>query len=152
KEPTIFIGEVIEGGVTSIQDDPWYANVDHVRFRVLENFRGLPAGARTVDVRLMHLFGMCSPIPYYPGKRYLVVPDRRNGKFYDGPCFGGEDVETAADDIRQVRQYFAGKMPIRAQGRVATSDDSTMVDFLIRVGEAKPLVGVTVSTSPRGKT
>lgn len=43
--PTIFIGEVIDGGVSSIQDDPWYANVTHVRFKVLENFKGLPRNA-----------------------------------------------------------------------------------------------------------
>jgi hypothetical protein len=50
--PTVFIGEVIDGGVTSIRDDPWNSNVKHVRFRVLENFRGLPANAQTVDVEL----------------------------------------------------------------------------------------------------
>src|SRR5579862_2596392 len=96
--PTIFIGEVIDGGVASVREDPYYSNADHVRFKVLESFRGLPSGTQTVDVQLTPTLGMCAPIPYYPGRKYLVVPSKRDGKFSDSVCFQGRDVETAADD------------------------------------------------------
>ena len=101
--PTVFIGEVIDGGVTSIRDDPWHSNVNHVRFRVLENFRGLPPKAQTVDVELTPTSGMCAPIPYFPGRRYLVIPRKREGKYTDGVCFQGRDIETAQDEVRQLR-------------------------------------------------
>jgi hypothetical protein len=150
--PTIFIGEVIDGGVTSIRDDPWHSIVEHVRFKVTENFRGLPPGTKIVDVHLMPLPGMCAPIPYYPGKRYLVALSKRDGELYDGPCFQGRDVETAADDVREVRAYFAGKMLTNVHGQVAVAGDSSLVDFLLSMGEAKPLAGVTISATRNGKT
>src|SRR5882762_8862730 len=87
--PIVFIGEVIEGGVESLKDDPWYSSVSHVRFKVLENFRGLPAGTRTVDIEVRLWPGMCSPNPYYPARRYLVVPAQHDGKLSDGICFSG---------------------------------------------------------------
>src|SRR5262249_42912646 len=87
QRPTIFIGEVIEGGVISIREDPWYSNSDHVRFRVVESFRGLPKYVKVVDTDVSPTFGMCSPNPYFPGRTYLVVPGKREGKFYDGGCF-----------------------------------------------------------------
>src|SRR5580658_566407 len=78
--PTIFIGEVIDGGIT-IQEDPWYASARRVRFKVLENFRGLPSDARTVDGTA----GMCAANPFYEGRRYLVVPIKlANGKLHGG--------------------------------------------------------------------
>ena len=150
--PTIFIGEVIDGGVASVRDDPWYSNVDHVRFKVVESFRGLPSGTQTVDVQLTPTLGMCAPIPYYPGRKYLVVPSKRDGKFSDSVCFQGRDVEGAAEDVRQVREYFAGKMPLNVHGQVAAADDSSLVDFLLNMGEAKPLAGVTISTTRNGQT
>jgi hypothetical protein len=150
--PTIFVGEVIDGGVTSIRDDPWHSNVDHVRFKVLESFRGLPSGTQTVDVQLTPTFGMCAPIPYYPGRKYLVVPGKLDGKFSDSVCFQGRDVESAADEVRQVREYFAGKMPINVHGQVAVARDSDLVDFLLTMGEAKPLRGVTISTTRNGQS
>jgi len=79
KLPTIFIGEVIDGGISSIEEDPWYSSVNHVRFKVLKNFRGLPAGTQTVDVELIPTFGMCSPIPYFYGHKYLLMPGKRDG-------------------------------------------------------------------------
>jgi hypothetical protein len=48
--PVVFIGEVVTGGVASIRDDPWYSKGGVATFRVLESFRGLPKGAKTVDV------------------------------------------------------------------------------------------------------
>jgi hypothetical protein len=150
--PTIFIGEVIDGGVASVREDPWQSNVDHVRFKVLESFRGLPSGTQTIDVQLTPTFGMCSPIPYFPGRKYLVVPSKRDGKFFDGVCFQGRDVETAADDVRQVREYFAGKMPLNIHGQIAVARHSDLLDFLLNIGEAKPLGGVTISTTRNGQT
>src|SRR5258708_20143292 len=84
--PIVFIGEVIEGGV-DLKDDPWQSSPSHVRFKVLENFRGLPASTRTVDVEVSLWAGMCSPNPYYPGRPYLVVPGERDGKLSDGISF-----------------------------------------------------------------
>jgi len=150
--PTIFIGEVIDGGITSIREDPWNSRVNHVRFRVLENFRGLAPNTVTVDVELAPTMGMCAPIPYHSGRRYLVVPDKRDGRLSDGACFQGRDVETAAEDVRQVREYFAGKMQSNVHGRVAVARAPVLVDFLLEGGEAKPLAGVTISTSRGGKT
>ncbi|HTS50008.1 MAG TPA: carboxypeptidase-like regulatory domain-containing protein [Bryobacteraceae bacterium] len=150
--PTIFIGEVVDGGISSIRDDPWYSNVDHVRFKVLENYRGLPAGTETVDMELMPIGGMCAPNPYHLGRKYLVMPGKIDGKFVDGPCFQGRDVETAAEDVHQVREYFAGKMPANVHGRVAIAREPSLVDFLLMMGETKPLAGVTISTLRGGKT
>lgn len=149
--PTVFIGEVIDGGVTSIRDDPWNSNVKHVRFRVLENFRGLPADAQAVDVELTPTAGMCAPIPYFPGRKYLVVPGKRDGKYTDGACFQGRDIETAQDEVRQVREYFAGKMSVNVQGRVAASRASDLVDFLLDSGESKPLAGIVITATRNGK-
>lgn len=151
KQPTIFIGEIIDGGITSIRQDPWYARVYHVRFRVLEIFRGLPANTQIVDVELMPIAGMCAPIPYHQGKRYVVVPSKKEGKLFDGPCFQGRDVEKLGQEVHQLREYFAGKRPVNVHGQVAAVRDSSMVDFLLRAGEAKPLAGVTISTSRSGK-
>jgi hypothetical protein len=150
--PTVFIGEVVDGGVTSIRDDPWYSNVDHVRFKVLGNFRGLPRGTSVVDVVLSPTAGMCAPIPYYPGRTYLVAPGKREGKFYDQVCFQGRDVERNAEDVQYVRDYFAGKMPINVHGQVAAYRDSSLVEFVLSMGEAKALAGVTISTTRSGKT
>src|SRR5690242_15669354 len=118
RQPIVFIGEVIEGGIESLTDDPWYSSVDHVRFKVIENFRGLPRKASTVDLQLHLLPGMCSPIRYYPGKRYLVVPGKRDRVLSDGACFGGEDVEKYADEVKQVRDFFTGNMGVRVYGQV----------------------------------
>lgn len=60
--PVIFIGEVIDGGITSIRQDPVSADPKHVRFSVLENFRGIPAGTQTVDVQLIPLEGVSGPV------------------------------------------------------------------------------------------
>lgn len=152
RSPTIFIGEVVDGGLSSIREDPWHSNVDHVRFKVLENFRGLPAGTQTVDVELMPTAGMCAPNPYYLGRKYLVMPGKTEGKFNDGPCFQGRDVERAAEDVRQIREYFAGKMPINVHGQVAIAGDSSLVQYLLSVGETEPLAGVVVSTLSGGKS
>ncbi len=149
--PTIFVGKVIDGGIASIRDDPWYSNVHHVRFQVVENFRGLPAGTQTVDVELAPTLGMCAPIPYYRGRTFLVAPNERNGKFTDGACFQGRDVETAAEDVDQVREYFSGKLATNVHGQVAIARESSLVDFLLTMGETKPLAGVTISTFRGGK-
>jgi len=151
RSPTIFIGEVIDGGISSIQEDPWHSNVDHVRFKVLENFRGLPAGTQTVDLQVMALPGMCAPNPYYRGRKYLVIPGKADGKFVDGPCFSGRDVEKASEEVREVRQYFAGTMPTNVHGQVAIDKDPSSVQYHLAVGETQPLAGVVVSTFSGGK-
>ncbi len=148
----IFIGEVIDGGVASLADDPWYSDVRHARFRVIEAFRGLSPETKTVDVDLHALAGMCSPIPYYPGKRYLVTPAKQNdGRFVDGACFSGVNVERASEEIRYIRDYFNGKMPANVHGRAVTAEytDDGFVDYLLGIGETKLLEGVRV-TAVRG--
>lgn len=149
--PTIFIGEVIDGGVTSIQDDPWYANVTHLRFKVLENFKGLPAGTETVDIASRGSGGMCAPNPFFPGRKYLVVPTVANGKLFVGGCSGSRDIESAEDDIQAIRDYFRTKQFI-IHGRVAAAPSSDAVGVFLALGEAKPLAGVTISTRQNGKT
>src|ERR1017187_6664398 len=131
QQPTAFVGEVVDGGITSIREDPWNSTVDHVRFKVLESFSGLPSGTQTVDLVLRPLPGMCAPIPYRLGRRYLVAPLEDDGKLYDGPCFQGRDVETSDEEVRQVREYFAGRLPINVHGQVAAARDSSMVSFLL---------------------
>ena len=153
QRPTLFIGEVIDGGVPSLRDDPWYANVDRVRFKVLERFRGLPPGAETVDVEIRPSFGMCSPVPFFPGGVYLVAPSEREGKFHDGSCYASRNIKYFANgEVQMIRDYFAGKMPVHVQGRVAVAKDSELVDYLLRSGEAKAIAGVAVSTTRGGKT
>src|SRR5579872_4831210 len=81
RQPTLFIGEVIDGGITSIQEDPWHSIATLARFKVLANFRGLPAGSKTIDVELIASAGMCAPIPYHLGREYLMMPVKRGGRF-----------------------------------------------------------------------
>ena len=151
QRPTIFIGQVIAGGVGSIREDPWYSPSNHVRFRVIETFRGLPKGIEFVDMSVTTLPGMCSPNPYYPGRTYLVVPTELNGKLNDGGCYSGRDIDRSPDLVRYVREYFAGKTPLNVHGRVAVARDGNMVNYLLSIGEAKPLSGVRVWTSRDGK-
>ena len=153
KQPVIFIGQVIEGGIESLREDPWHSRATHARFKVLERFRGLPAGAETVDVQLLFIPGMCSPIPYYLGNTYLVTPRWLNGTLTDGGCTSARDVERDGADVHYLREYFAGRMPANIHGRIAaTGHDSDLVDFLLNMGEAKQLAGVQVTATHRNKT
>ena len=145
--PVVFIGEVVDGGIDSLADDPWNSKVAHARFKVLEAFRGLPPGTSTVDVQLMLWPGMCSPIPYHSGKTYLVVPQKREGVLSDGVCFSGRDVNDAPDTVRYVRDYFAGKIGTNFHGRIAAARLPEILDYLVDTGEAKPLEGVRVSAT-----
>lgn len=138
RQPVVFIGEVIGGGITSIQQDPWNSDVSYAKFRVIESFRGLPAGTRTVDVKLNSWKGRCSPVPYYSGKRYLVMPGTIDSELVDGPCFSGRDITDIPETITQLRDYFQGEMPVTIQGTVAAT-------------YSKPLHGATVSASRNGK-
>ncbi len=149
--PVLFIGEVVNGGVSSIRDDPWHNNIQHVRFRVIENFRGLPKNAQMVDVELAPRFGMCSPNTYFPGHIYLVSPSRLESKLFDGECQQGRDIDTAADDVRIVREYFTGKMRPSVHGRVAVAKADDLVDFELEQGEAKPVGGVRVTATGLGR-
>lgn len=108
RQPIIFIGEVVDGGITSTGEDPWRAAVDHVRFKVTEHYRGLPRTVQTVDLVLLHWPGMCAPIPYYVGKKYLVVPSKREKLLTDGPCLQGRDVERYSELVSEVRNHFKG--------------------------------------------
>src|SRR5258708_5614431 len=128
--PIVFIGEVIEGGV-DLKDDPWQSSASHVRFRVLEIFRGLPAATRAVDIEVRLWAGMCSPNPYYAGRTYLVVPAEHDGKLFDGFCFTGRDVQRAADEVSQVRDYFAGRSSSKIRGRIAATQDSDSLGYLL---------------------
>jgi hypothetical protein len=144
--PTLFIGEVIEGGVGSIRDDPWITDAGFVRFRVIEIFRGLPEGTKTVTMKTFLLPGMCSPNPYRPGRTYLVAPGKESGEYADGVCFTGRDVEEAREDVRQVREYFTGGAASRIQGTVAVSDESSLVRYRLGSEETKSLSGVRIAT------
>jgi hypothetical protein len=153
--PILFVGEVIDGGITSIRQDPWYFSSGLVRFRIVEYFRGVSKNQETVDINISQIPGMCSPNPYHFGRRYLVAPNKVEGELYDGPCFNGRDVETYAEDVRKVRQAFSRTVSINVYGQVAAthySDKEDMVDYLLRQGEAKPMAGVLISASMKGRT
>jgi hypothetical protein len=144
--PVIFTGEVIDGGLTSIRQDPWYADeVKHATFRVIEAFRGLPAGTRTVDVRLALMKGMCSPIPYQRGKRYLVAPHFENGIYSDGGCFSGRELQTVADEIPYLRPLIAGEIHAAFVGTAAPSDDASSIGYYIDSGISRPVAAVKVT-------
>jgi hypothetical protein len=143
EQPVIFIGKVIEGGVTSLRDDPWYSKATHARFKVLEGFRGLPAGTKTLDVRLHFPPGWCSPNPYQLGRTYLVILQQSAGGLSDGACSPSRDIEGSADKVRFVRDYFAGNMKTNIHGLVDSKGDSP-VDAELSLGLAKPLSGVHV--------
>jgi hypothetical protein len=38
RAPVIFVGDVIDGGIASLSDDPWRSDVKHARFKVIEAF------------------------------------------------------------------------------------------------------------------
>lgn len=144
KQPVIFIGEVVDGGISSLKDDPWHSAVKHATFKVVESFRGLPPGTNTVDVKLLLWPGMCSPIPYQFGRKYLVVPWKRDGILGDGVCFSGRDVEEVPDQVRNLREYFTRTAVPNIRGRIAVARESGIVDFRLRTGEAKPGTGARV--------
>jgi len=141
ENPTLFVGEVASGGITSLRQNPWNTTVNHVRFKVLESFRGLPRGVQAVDIELHPWPGMCSPVPYVLGHKYLVAPSTHEGKLVDGPCFRGFDLERFPEMVRQVREFFAGKLPLNVQGRVYGAPFGLL-----------PLSGVTIAASGGGKT
>jgi hypothetical protein len=143
--PILFVGEVVEGGITSIREDPWYAPVTHVRFRVIERFRGVPDDKQTVDVALTPSMGMCNPIPYVLGKRYVVAPQLWKGNLTDGACSAARDVDRVPDDLRLLREYFAASTFRKLMGRVAATDRFGLTGYLLSIGEAKPLAGARVS-------
>jgi hypothetical protein len=152
----IFVGEVIEGGITSIRQDPWYDKVPPARLRVLEAFRGLPKDQKFVDIFFFETPGMCGPNPYHLGRKYLIASDGSWDALIDGGCTNARDIEKNAELLQQMREYFLGKMPINVHGRVAAmrgyhSSDSD-VSPLLDKHEAKPLAGVKISASGKGKT
>ncbi len=152
--PTLFVGEVIDGGISSIHQDPWITDPKFVRFRVIESFRGLAPGTKTVDVKLEPTFGMCAAIPYFAGRRYLVVPGHRDGDYIEGGCFASREVSAMSRELATVREYFAGKMPPNIQGTVAPSrfeSDHDMVDFLLDQGETHPIAGARIVASRNGQ-
>jgi hypothetical protein len=149
---TLFIGEVIEGGITSVRQDPWHTLVTRVRFRVIERFRGAPANGETVDLELIHLPGMCAPVPYVMGKRYLVAPATQNGKLLDGTCFNSRDAERHASDVEIVRAHFKGKTFRKIRGRVAAANKLEFDEYDFRAGGLKPLAGVRITATRRGRS
>lgn len=152
QQPVIFIGKVVAGGVESLRDNPWYKSAKSVRLEVVESFRGLPPGTKFVDVETPLWPGMCSPNPYRPGRTYLVAPSTQDGKFVDGICFTGRDVEHIPDTVDYVRRHFRNP-GFSIRGRVAATDhgDSSLVGFLLSQDEAVPLRGVRVWTSSKGR-
>jgi hypothetical protein len=135
--PTVFIGEVVSGGITSLRQDPWNTDVSLARFTVLENLRGLPADTKAVDIELRPTPGMCSPVPYFRGHKYLVAPNTSQGRLMDGDCFQGFDLDQYPNVVRQVREFFAGRLPPNLQGRVFGPGHGP---------------GITISASRAGKT
>lgn len=139
---TVFIGEVIEGGVDSLREDPWYAGRRVVRFRILENLRGLPKASPTVDLEILSPGGMCSPVPYRQGRRYLVSPARVAGQLTEQGCYSGVELKWLGPDLEMVREYFSGKMPTHLRGRVLASRESGALSYVDDGTE--PLSGVRV--------
>lgn len=137
----LFVGEVISGGVDSLRENPWYAKHRVVRFRVLENFRGLPQGALTADVEIVPPEGMCAPVPYFQGRRYLVSPLRVNGALFELMCYSSVELSKLGTDLDVLREYFSGKMPTHLRGRVFASRESD-VNYI--EADRQPLPGVRV--------
>jgi len=144
--PVVFIGNVVAGGVGSIREDPWFSSSRSVRFEVIEVFRGLAPGTKFVDMETMPTLGMCSPNPYRPGRTYLVTPGVREGRFFDGSCFSGRDVEDAKDSVEFLRRHFRNPSRFHIRGRVGAAERE---DF--DLDEDKPLSGAVVSTVAGGR-
>jgi hypothetical protein len=156
---TIFIGEVIEGGLQSLREDPWSNNVTRARFRVIENFKGLLPATKTVDVKLQPAHDMFAPTPYQKGRRYLVYLDGFPPNLAEGGCFSGRDVESQPELVNLVRDYFAGRMPTHIRGKAAALMSSTwpaprMLAFFeaFPIWEKKWLEGAEVVASGGGST
>lgn len=145
--PVLFIGEVVDGGVPSIRDDPWHSSATFVVFRVRERFRGVRADTETVRIAVDPTFGMCSPNPYFPGISYLVMPGEWNGKLFDGGCFLGRSLKSDPELISDVRQFFAGKLAMSIRGRVGVARSAESVRYV-----EKPLAGVEIAAIREGKT
>jgi|WetSurSiteA1Bulk_404760.scaffolds.fasta_scaffold126676_2 hypothetical protein len=63
--PTIFIGEVIDGEIAFLRQNPWDLSGHQVRLKVLEHFRWLSKTQQTVDINILHIPGMYAPNPYH---------------------------------------------------------------------------------------
>ena len=127
---TVFTGEVIEGGVDSLREDPWHAKHRVVRFRILESFRGIPKGASTVDVEIAPPGGMCAPVPYFQGRRYLMSPPRIDGQLIEFACYSGVELKSLGADLDVVREYFSGKMSTHLRGRTVASRESGILAYI----------------------
>lgn len=76
---------------------------------------------------------MCSPNPYHPGRTYLVTPGTKDGKFTDGICFSGRDIEYASDVVEYVRRQFQKPWQFHIRGRVGATErnDASLADYLL---------------------
>lgn len=143
--PVIFVGELIEGGFESPNQDKWSGLASTARFKVVERFRGLSRKAKEVKVELFFVKGMCAPAPYVNGRTYLVYAERDlNGELKDGMCTSSRDVEISGDDLQYLRRYFTGKTKGTIRGRVAASRDSSSLEFALDHGYAKPVDGARI--------
>lgn len=154
QQPVVFVGKVVAGGVGSLRDDPWQKDPGFVRFEVLEAFRGVAPGTKFVEVKTMLWPEMCSPNPYRPGQSYLVSPSERDGKYTDGFCFSGRDVQHVGDILAYLRRYFGNPSELHIRGRVGAvqRNDFSLVAYLLNQGEGKPLQGVRVQTLINGRS
>lgn len=143
---TVFVGEVIEGGVDSLREDPWHARSRVIRFRILENFRGLAKASPTVDVMVLSPGGMCSPVPYRQGRRYLVSPRRVDGQLTEQGCYSGVELKRLGPDLEVVREYFSGKMPTHLRGRVFASREPGVLSYVDEDMQASPGVRVVAKS------
>jgi len=154
---TLFIGEVIDGGIVSVRDDPWYADVTSARLSVVKSFRGIPKALKTVDIKLRPSNGMCAPLPYHLGRRYLVAMNTGYSELYDNGCSSSVDVEDTPEDVEVVRQHFSKSRPGYIAGMVVGSDDPDATlkgnpfDFP-DTRSGRVLSGVTISATRNGKT
>jgi len=147
--PVIFTGQVVEGGLTTA-DDPWNSDVGFARFRVITVFRGLPSSTKTIDVKFFNPQGMCSPIPFFRGETYLVVPSKRGTELFEGPCGASHDVNQRPEDVGYLRKYFAGTAKPAIAGRVTAMQRADLVGNSF--AQAKAVIGVRITASANGKT
>ncbi|MEZ5403138.1 MAG: carboxypeptidase-like regulatory domain-containing protein [Bryobacteraceae bacterium] len=145
----LFIGEVIEGGVEP-QEDPWHAQSHAVTFRVVQAFRGIKPGAKTVQMDAVFLGGMCMPNPYHRGGSYLVAPVRRQGGFADGMCTASRSIHSDPGLIAAIRDHFAGR-PVGVIGHAAIAEDAESVEYLLSAKETKAAAGATVTAERAGQ-
>jgi hypothetical protein len=140
----IFLGEVTQGGLDP-GEDTWSGRPRSATLRVVESYRGLPQGTKEVVVGLSYMKGMCSPAVYRRGEQTLVILSRQaDGTLRDGSCSGSRFAKDVPDDLKYVRDYFAGRAQTTIYGRVAANRPSDLVSFVLDNSDGYPVEGAQV--------